>query len=83
MAEYENENVIVGAKGWDAKGLMEDAKKYNQKEYAAAICECLNTLYIKQPKNKGFHSIKCPECGFEINLFCGLDGEKAKMSDLL
>lgn len=44
--------------------------------YSGAYCRCGRVLYIKTPQNKAFHSIKCPECGFVVNLFCGLKGEK-------
>lgn len=45
----------------------------NIPEYSAAFCGCGTTLYIKTPNNKGWHTIKCPECGKEIQLFCGRD----------
>lgn len=52
------------------------ARKYSITEipgYSSAFCKCGFTLSIKEPDNKGFHTIKCPECGKEIQLFCGRD----------
>ena len=36
-----------------------------------AFCKCGRELQIKRPKIKTWHKIKCPKCGFIINLFCG------------
>lgn len=44
--------------------------------YSGAICVCGHDLFIKTPKIKKFHQIKCPNCGFIISLYCGKDGEK-------
>lgn len=73
MAEFENENVMLGedicdSREWDG--------------YSAAECKCGYTLYIKTPKIKAFHSIKCLNCGFVVNLFCGSEGEKLGMCDI-
>ena len=75
MAEFENENVIVGNYAWFPN--IEDRPGYSIAEY-----QCGHILYIKTPKIKSFHSIKCPECGFVMNLFCGLEGKKLGMNDL-
>ena len=44
--------------------------------YSGAYCQCGNVLYIKTPKIKMFYPIKCPDCGFVVNLFCGKHGNK-------
>ena len=75
MAEFENENVIVGDYAW-SKSIA------GRPGCSIAECQCGRILYIKTPKIKSFHSIKCPECGFVMNLFCGLEGEKLGMNDL-
>ena len=75
MAEFENENVIVGDYAWSANATIRDG-------CSGAYCRCGRVLYIKTPKIKSFHSIKCPECGFCLNLFCGLEGEKLGTGDL-
>lgn len=75
MAEFENENVIVDDYAWSANTTIREG-------YSGAYCRCGRVLYIKTPKIKSFHSIKCPECGFCLNLFCGLEGGKLGMDDL-
>lgn len=75
MAEFENENVIVGDYAW-SKSIA------GRPGCSIAECQCGRILYIKTPKIKSFHSIKCPECGFVMNLFCGLEGEKLGMNEL-
>lgn len=73
MAEFENENVMLG----------EDIGDFRERNgYSAGECKCGYTLYIKRPKIKAFHSIKCPNCGFVVNLFCGSEGEKLGMHDI-
>ena len=37
---------------------------------------------IKTPKIKTWHQIKCPKCGFVINLFCGEEGELLTMNHI-
>lgn len=50
--------------------------------YSGAICKCGRVLHIKTPKIKTWHQIKCPKCGFMINLYCGQIGDKLSMSDV-
>ena len=47
-----------------------------------AFCKCGRVLQIKKPKIKTWHKIKCPLCGFVINLFCGSEGEKLRSQDI-
>ena len=75
MAEFENENVIVGDYAW-SKSIA------GRPGCSIAECQCGRILYIKTPKIKSFHSIKYPECGFVMNLFCGLEGKKLGMNEL-
>ena len=75
MAEFENENVIVGDYAWSANATIRD-------RCSGAYCRCGRVLYIKTPKIKSFYSIECSECGFCLNLFCGLEGGKLGMDDL-
>lgn len=35
------------------------------------FCNCGRMLQIKRPKTKTWHKVKCPECGFVINVYCG------------
>lgn len=44
--------------------------------YSGAFCECGSVLHIKTPRIKKFHAIKCPNCGFIVNLFCGEELER-------
>lgn len=75
MAEFENENVIVGDYAWLPNAVERPG-------CSGAYCQCGRVLYIKTPRFKSVHSIKCPNCGFVINLFCGSEGEKRGMDDL-
>lgn len=58
---YEGDDVIC-KEPWDLR-LIEGC--------SGAICECGHVLHIKTPRQKAFHAIKCPMCGFIVNLFCG------------
>lgn len=68
---YEGDDVIVDDP-WHP--LMEG--------YEGAFCECGRVLMIKRPKVKTWYAIKCPKCGFIVNLFCGEEGEKLSMGDI-
>lgn len=35
------------------------------------FCKCGLTLHIRTPENKGWHSVKCPVCGFVASIYCG------------
>ena len=60
MDDYE---VVVGMNyPWECK-LIERNE--------VAFCKCGRVLQIKRPKIKTWHKIKCPKCGFIINIFCG------------
>ena len=50
--------------------------------YSGAYCECGRVLHIKTPRQKAFHAIECPVCGFVVNLFCGKEGKPASMDDI-
>lgn len=69
---YEGDDVIV-KKPWEL-AIIEG--------YSGGICECGSVLHIKTPKIKMFHSIKCPNCGFIIQLFCGEEGKLVGMDEL-
>lgn len=69
---YEGDDVIV-RKPWELE-IIEGC--------SGGFCKCGAVLHIKTPKIKMFYSIKCPNCGFIIQLFCGEEGEPAGM-DLL
>lgn len=66
---YEGDDVIV-QEPWQIEKI---------EGYSGAFCECGHVLHIKTPKRKAFHRIKCPVCGFGINLFCGEIGENLGM----
>lgn len=66
---YEGNDVVV-QEPWDNR-LIEG--------YDGAYCRCGSVLQIKRPKIKTWHSIKCPECGFIVKLFCGEEGEPLTM----
>ena len=63
---YEGADVLV-AEPWDI---------YEKDGYSSAFCKCGHVLHIKTPKIKRFHAIKCPICGFVVNLYCGENGKK-------
>ena len=67
---YEGDNVVVRPP-WDIREI---------EGYSGAFCKCGHVLHIKTPKTKGYRTIKCPECGFVISLFCGDYGEKLDMN---
>ena len=69
---YEGDDVIV-KKPWEIKTI---------EGYSGAFCECGRVLHIKTPRQKKFHAIKCPKCGFIVNLFCGEEGKPASMDDV-
>ena len=69
---YEGDDVIV-KEPWDIKTI---------EGYSAAFCKCGHVLHIKTPKIKTWHQIKCPKCGFVINLFCGEEGELLTMNHI-
>lgn len=69
---YEGDDVIV-KEPWEIQVV---------EGYEGAFCECGHVLLIKTPTLKTWHPIKCPKCGFVVNLFCGKIGEKLGMSDL-
>ena len=67
----DNYEVVVDAHyPWEHK-LMEGNE--------GAFCKCGRVLQIKRPKIKTWHQIKCPKCGFIINIFCGECGEPLSM----
>lgn len=73
---YEGDDVIVR---WPWEQLeMPDGYSID----SAAVCKCGVILHIKMPKIKTWHPIKCPRCGFIVNLFCGEEGEKLSMADI-
>lgn len=69
---YEGNDVIC-KEPWDGR-IIEG--------YSGAYCECGHVLHIKTPRQKAFHAIKCPKCGFVVNLYCGEKGEPASMDDI-
>lgn len=78
-AEFEGSDVIAV----DPWAPINELQKYSDpKEYSAAICQCPTNLYIKTPAIKTWHTIKCPRCGFIVNLFCGLEGDKMGTDEL-
>lgn len=62
---YEGDDVIC-KEPWDIREM---------EGYSGAFCKCGHVLHIKTPKRKDWHEIKCPKCGFVVNLFCGEIGE--------
>lgn len=66
---YEGDNVVVRPP-WDMREI---------EGYSGAFCKCGSVLHIKTPKIKKWHSIKCPKCGFGVQLFCGENGVKIGM----
>ena len=58
----EYENVVKMDYSW--KCVLMDGNE-------GAFCKCGMVLQIKRPKVKAWHKIKCPKCGFIINIFCG------------
>lgn len=66
---YEGKDVIV-RDPWDM---------YKIEGHSTAFCKCGYVLHIKTPKIKNWYTIKCPKCGFKINLYCGEVGEKLTM----
>lgn len=66
---YEGDDVLA-QDSWDC---------YVMEGNEAAICRCGRVLQIKRPKIKTWHPIKCPKCGFIVNLFCGEEGEPLTM----
>ena len=51
-------------------GFPDGAYSY-ETEYSGAYCKCGTNLYIKTPQEKDWYPIKCPLCGFVVNLYCG------------
>lgn len=72
MKIYEGDEVLVRPP-WNLERL---------EGYEGAICKCEYILYIKTPKIKTFHRIKCPRCGHVVSLFCGEVGKKVCMDVL-
>ena len=58
--------------------IVDNSKQFGKEidGYSGAYCQCGNVLYIKTPEIKMFYPIKCPDCGFIVNLFCGKHGNK-------
>lgn len=71
MAEFYGNEVLARTPG-DIKTI---------EGYSGAFCECGCILHIKTPKQKAFHSIQCPVCGFVVNLYCGEEGESEYLGD--
>ena len=69
---YEGEDVLV-KNPWEINSID---------GYSGAFCECGHVLHIKTPKVKSWYRIKCPKCGFIVQLFCGEEGNKLSMDDI-
>lgn len=62
---YKDDDVIV-REPWDIREI---------EGYSGAFCKCGRVLHIKTPGLQQWCAIKCPKCGFVVNLFCGKIGE--------
>jgi len=67
---YEGDDVVVRLP-WDQL-VMEG--------HSAAFCECGYVLHIETPAIKNWYTIKCPKCGFVIQLYCGKEGKHLDMA---
>lgn len=58
---YDGEDVIC-KEPWDTREID---------GYSGAFCKCGHVLHIKTPKQKAWHVIKCPICGYYVRIYCG------------
>lgn len=58
---YEGDKVLV-KEPWEIGTIV---------GHSGAYCMCGHVLHIKTPEVKDFYNIKCPKCGFIIQLYCG------------